>query len=65
MRPMDLFSTQFISYDDIRVEEIELIEDAWGLKSEFSDVMSFLDHVESVPDQSLTNKLMEMIMKQV
>jgi hypothetical protein len=62
---MDLFSTQFISYDDIRVEEIELIDDAWGLKSEFFDVMSFLDHVESVPDQSLTNKLMEMIMKQV
>jgi hypothetical protein len=64
MKPMVLFSTQFISYQDIRVEDIELIEDAWGLKSEFTDVITFLDQVDSGPDQLLTDRLLEKIRKQ-
>ena len=61
MKPMELFSTQFISYDDIRVEEIELIEDAWGMKSEFYDVFTLLGQVNTAPGPQLTSKLIEKI----
>lgn len=61
---MGLFSTQFISYDDIRVEEIELIEDAWGMKSEFYDVFALLGQVKTGPDPQLTGKLIGKIRNQ-
>ena len=57
MEPMELFSTQFISYYDIRVEEIDLIEDAWGMKSEFYDVFALLGQVKTEPVPHLTEKL--------
>ena len=64
MEPMQLFSTQFISYDDIRVEEIELIEDAWGMKSEFYDIFALLGQLKTEPETQLTGKLIEKIRNQ-
>jgi len=64
MEPMGLFSTQFISYDDIRVEEIELIEDAWGMRSEFYDVFALLGQVKTEPGPQLTGKLIGKIRNQ-
>ena len=32
MKPMELISTQFITFREIKVEEIDLIEDAWGIR---------------------------------
>lgn len=61
---MGLFSTQFISYRDIMVEDIDLIEDAWGMQSEFPDVISLLGQVKEVPDPRLTQKLISKIRKQ-
>ena len=61
---MDLFSTQFISYCDIRVEDIDLFEDAWGMRSEFPDVISMLGQVNEPPKPALTEKLIGKIRKQ-
>jgi len=65
MKPMGLNSTQFISYRDIKVKEIDLIEDAWGLNSEFWDVISVLGQLKVIPGKSLTRNLIRKIRKQV
>ena len=62
---MGLNSTPFISYCDIKVENIDLIEDAWGLNSEFCDVIDLLGQLKSVPGKSLTTDLIKKIRKQV
>ena len=59
--PMGLISTQFLSYHQIKVDDTDLIEDAWGLSSEFSDVIMFLDQEKPVPEKQLTTKLIEKI----
>jgi hypothetical protein len=64
MKPMGLNSTQFISYRDIRVEDVDLFEDAWGFKSAYYDVISFLGHDKIEPGRDLTKKLFEKIRKQ-
>jgi hypothetical protein len=61
MRPMGLNSTPFISYHDIKVENIDLFEDAWGLNSEFSDVIYLLRQVQPAPGKRLTRRLIEKI----
>jgi hypothetical protein len=58
---MGLNSTPFISYHDIKVENIDLFEDAWGLNSEFSDVIYLLRQVKPVPGKRLTKRLIEKI----
>jgi len=61
---MELESTHFISYHDIRVKDVDLLEDAWGLSSEFSDMINLLHHVKAVPGKMLTKRLIEKIRKQ-
>jgi hypothetical protein len=63
--PMGLISTQFISYHNIKVNEMDLFEDAWGVNSEFSDVIKFLDQVKPVPEKRLTKKLIEKIRNEI
>ena len=63
MKPMGLISTQFITYRNIKVEEIDLIEDAWGLNYEFYDVIDLLRQVKPVPERSLTLNLIKRIRK--
>jgi hypothetical protein len=65
MKPMGLISTQFITFRDIKVEDIDLIEDAWGLNTEFCDVIDLLRQIEPVPERCLTTTLIKKIRKKV
>jgi len=56
-------STQFITYRNIKVKEIDLIEDAWGLNYEFYDVIDLLRQVKPVPESRLTMNLIKRIRK--
>lgn len=63
MKPMVLISTPFITYQDIKVENIDLFEDAWGLNSEFCDVIDQLRPIDEVPERCLTTSLIMKIRK--
>jgi hypothetical protein len=63
MKPMGLTCTPFITYRDIKVEDIDLFEDAWGFNSEFCDVIGVLRRVKSAPGKRLTKKLINKIKK--
>jgi hypothetical protein len=63
MKPMGIISTQFITYSDIKIQDIDLIEDAWGLNSEFCDVIELLRHIKVAPEKKLTKKLIDKIRK--
>jgi hypothetical protein len=63
MKPMGLTSTPFITYRDIKVEGIDLYEDAWGINSEFCDVIGVLRQVKSVPGKRLIKRLINKIRK--
>jgi hypothetical protein len=65
MKPMVIISTPFVSYRNIKVEEIDLIEDAWGFNSEFYDVIDLLREVKPAPERSLTMSLICKIRKKV
>ena len=64
MKPMGLNSTPFISYHNIKVTDIDLLEDAWGLNSEFRDVLWLLRQIKPVPKRRLTKRLIEKIRRQ-
>jgi hypothetical protein len=56
--PMGLTSTQFLTYSDISVSDCDLIDDAFGLKSEFNDVLCFLGSAETeVPEKVMCSLL--------
>lgn len=63
MMPMGLNSTHFISYHGIKVKNVDLIEDAWGLNAHFCDVIELLRYVKPVAEKELTDKLIEKIRK--
>lgn len=63
--PMGLNSTPFLSYHDIITENIDLIEDAFGLRDEFHDVIALLGEVKPVPGRRLTKSLIQKIRKKV
>jgi hypothetical protein len=65
MKPMVSISTPFITYKDIKIKEIDLIEDAWGLNSEFYDVINLLGQLNPVPGRNLTIDLIKKIRKKV
>ncbi len=65
MKPMVYNSTPFISYHDIKVENTDLIEDAYGLNSEYYDVINLLGLIKCVPGKRLTGKLINIIRKNV
>jgi hypothetical protein len=65
MKPMGLISTPFITYRDIKVKDIDLIEDAMGLNTEFHDVITLLRSIKVVPGRSLTTSLIKSIRKKV
>jgi len=60
---MGLNSTQFLSYHDIKVKDTDLIDDAYGLNAQFSDVIDLLRYVKAVPEIELTEKLIDKIRK--
>jgi hypothetical protein len=61
---MVLTSTPYISYQEINVENTDLLDDAWGFNSEFSDVINFLGKVETDPGEQMTARLIGMIGKE-
>jgi hypothetical protein len=63
MKPMGLISTPFITYQDIRIDGIDLLEDAWGFNNEFCEVIDLLRQIKEVPERSLTMCLIEKIRK--
>jgi hypothetical protein len=63
MKPMGLISTPFITFRDIKVKDIDLIEDAMGLNAEFSDVINLLRQINAVPERCLTTSLIKKIRK--
>jgi hypothetical protein len=65
MKPMGLTSTRFLSYYDIRIDRIDLFEDAFGFYPEFSDMIDILLQVKVVPEERLTRSLINKIRKQV
>ena len=65
MKPMDLISTPLITFSDIKVNDIDLIEDAWGLSSEFCDVIDMLHLIKAVPGICLTQNLIKKLRKEV
>ena len=65
MKPMGLISTPFITFRDIKVENVDLIEDAWGLNSEFYDVLELLGQLKVAPGKCLTSSLIKQIRKNV
>jgi len=63
--PMDLTSTPFIKYDEINVEDADLIDDAWDFRAEFHDVFELLDTLKTEPGQQVTKRLLEIIAGQM
>jgi hypothetical protein len=63
MKPMGLTSTPFLLYRDIKTEETDLFEDAWGFYPQFSDVIDLLRQVKPVPGKRLTRRLIANIRK--
>jgi hypothetical protein len=64
MKPMDINSTQFISYRNINVKDLDLFEDAFGFNCGYSDVIDLLRLVNPVPGREMTERLIEKIRKQ-
>jgi hypothetical protein len=65
MKPMVIISTQFITFREIKVKDIDLIEDAMGLNTEFFDVIDLLRQINEVPERCLTTSLIKKIRKKV
>ena len=63
MKPMGLTSTHFLSYREIKTEETDLFEDAWGFYPQFSDVIDILKQLKPAPSGRLTRRLIEKIRK--
>ena len=63
MTPMGITSTHFISYREINVLNEDLIEDAWGLNTQFVDVIALLRQAKASPVEELTEKLIDKIRK--
>ena len=63
MTPMGINSTHFISFREINVKNLDLIEDAWGLNSQFADVMALLRQAQAGRVEGLTEKLIDKIRK--
>jgi hypothetical protein len=61
---MELISTPLISYHEIKVKDVDLFEDAWGLNTEFCDVIYLLRQIKVVPGKRLTKRLIEKISNQ-
>lgn len=63
MKPMDLISTQFVKYQEIKIRDIDLHEDAFGLYQQFDDVIGYLNMLKPEPSKRLTRRLITRIRK--
>lgn len=58
---MDLISTPLVKYHQVRVDDTDIYEDAWGFSSEFDDVLGLLGKIDNSPAAAMTERLIEMI----
>ena len=58
---MDFNFTRFISYHEIKVQNVDLYEDAFGLYPEVNDMIDLLPGSEVVPEPGLVDKLIRKI----
>jgi hypothetical protein len=58
---MGLTSTQLIAYSEIEVKNIDLLEDAFSISSEFYDVIAFLKTATFEPGKDTLKKLLDRI----
>ncbi len=63
--PVNLTSTQLISFRNINTDEVDIYDDAWGFASEFTDVLDFLGTIDAEPPSAATEKLLELISKKL
>jgi hypothetical protein len=63
MMPMDLKSTPFLSYREIKTDKIDLHEDAFGLYQQFSDVIGVLNLLKPIPGNRLTRRVIARVRK--
>lgn len=62
MQPMVITSTRFTTFEEIKVGDIDLFDDAWGFQSEFSDVTTLLKQLRSIkPEKRLTKQLLDKV----
>ncbi len=59
--PMGIISTPFISYRDIDVRETDLLDNAFGFDSVYSDVTRYLGKYKPEPEEKLISSLIEHI----
>jgi len=60
---MGLNSTPFLSYREIQTDKIDLFEDAFGIYTQFNDVIGILDLVKPVPGKRLIRRVIRNINK--
>jgi hypothetical protein len=53
----------FISYHKIKVNDIDLFEDAWGLKPEYDEVIALLRQINGSSRRLFIKRLFEKIRK--
>jgi hypothetical protein len=58
---MRLTSTPSVTYSEINTRETDLYEDAWGFRSEFSDVIGQMDEIDTSPGDRMAEKLITLI----
>jgi len=64
MMPMNKTSTQFISFDNIDTDEIDLFGDAFGIDFGFTDITGLFESIRpSKPDGNLIESLIDKIRK--
>ena len=55
---MGLIFTQLVAYSEIEINDTDLFEDAFGIRTEFSDIIDLLKTASFEPDKDLVKRLM-------
>jgi|BioPla2DNA2_1021312.scaffolds.fasta_scaffold89256_2 hypothetical protein len=64
MMPMNIISTQFISFSDIDTGETDLFEDAFSLDTGFADITGLFETIRPPePDENLIENFIRKIRK--
>lgn len=58
---MGLISTPFLTYREIKTADSDLIEDAFALRTEFSEVYEFLGSIDCRPRDAMVEQLVKRI----
>ncbi|MFN8241668.1 MAG: hypothetical protein U0X39_13075 [Bacteroidales bacterium] len=58
---MVITSTPYLTCGQISTGSTDILEDAYGLKSEYADVYEFLGNETATPGDELVNKLLILI----